>query len=157
MIGWELAVWRLAATLVLSLGAGFITHLLMQNGWLGQQVLRTRKVTKVQSVAELVKKGWQALKTSFAPVSPAPHSFPAAVSQSRGPFQYAPVIAPLKSESTTTRKAGGLDFTAIGGKRQGREVPQSLKTTRWNRVRSTRFGKPNRRPAAVRVRPQSFP
>ena len=30
-------------------------------------------------------------------------------------------------ESTTTRKAGGLDFTAIGGKRHGREVPQSLK------------------------------
>ena len=31
------------------------------------------------------------------------------------------------SESTTTRTAGGLDFTAIGGKRQGREVPQSLR------------------------------
>jgi hypothetical protein len=31
-----------------------------------------------------------------------------------------------KVESTTTRTAGGLDFTAIGGKRQGREVPQSL-------------------------------
>jgi cell division septation protein DedD len=31
------------------------------------------------------------------------------------------------SESTTTRKAGGLDFTAAGGKRQGREVPQSLR------------------------------
>jgi hypothetical protein len=30
-------------------------------------------------------------------------------------------------ESTTSRKAGGLDFTAIGGKRQGREVPQSLR------------------------------
>jgi hypothetical protein len=28
----------------------------------------------------------------------------------------------LNSESTTTRKAGGLDFTAIGAKRQGREV-----------------------------------
>jgi hypothetical protein len=28
-----------------------------------------------------------------------------------------------------------LDFTAIGGKRQGREVTQSLKTTRRNRVR----------------------
>jgi hypothetical protein len=27
---------------------------------------------------------------------------------------------------TTTRTAGGLDFTATGGKRQGREVPQSL-------------------------------
>ena len=29
-------------------------------------------------------------------------------------------------ESTTTRVAGGLDFTAKGGKRQGHEVPQSL-------------------------------
>jgi hypothetical protein len=29
-----------------------------------------------------------------------------------------------------------LDFTAAGDKKQGREVPQSLKTTRWNRVRS---------------------
>jgi uncharacterized membrane protein YraQ (UPF0718 family) len=135
MIGWELAIWRLAATLVLSLSAGFITHMLMQNGWLGQQILRTRKVTKVQSMAELFKKGWQALivvvkktfrysnvfyttvhsfmphfrnsehyyekryKTNFAPVSPAGHSFTAAVSHSRGQLQYAPVIAPLKSES----------------------------------------------------------
>jgi hypothetical protein len=31
------------------------------------------------------------------------------------------------SESTTIRIAGGLDFTAKGGKRQGREVPQSLR------------------------------
>ena len=46
-------------------------------------------------------------------------------------------------ESTTTRIVGGLDFTAIGGKRQGCKVPQSLKTTRLNRGRSTRFGKPN--------------
>jgi hypothetical protein len=30
-------------------------------------------------------------------------------------------------ESTTTRKTGSLDFTATGGKRQGREVPQSLR------------------------------
>ena len=33
----------------------------------------------------------------------------------------------LHAESTTARKAGGLDFTAAGGKRQGREVPQSLR------------------------------
>jgi hypothetical protein len=36
-------------------------------------------------------------------------------------------------DSTTTRTARGLDFTAIGGKRQGREVPQSLKTTRFEK------------------------
>jgi hypothetical protein len=40
-----------------------------------------------------------------------------------------------QQESTTTRIAGGVDFTAKGGKRQGHEVPQSLNTTR--------FGKPN--------------
>jgi hypothetical protein len=33
-------------------------------------------------------------------------------------------------ESTITRTAGGLDFAAIGGIRQGREGPLSLKTTR---------------------------
>ncbi len=88
MIGWELAIWRLAATLVLSLGSGFITHMLMENGWLGQQILRTRKVIKVQKTAELFKKGWQELKNSFA-----------AVSHSRGQLQYAPVTAPFKPES----------------------------------------------------------
>ena len=30
-------------------------------------------------------------------------------------------------EITTTRTAGGLDFTAIGGKRQGREAPQLMR------------------------------
>jgi hypothetical protein len=30
-------------------------------------------------------------------------------------------------ESTTTRTADGLDFTAKGGKRPGREAPQSLR------------------------------
>ena len=33
----------------------------------------------------------------------------------------------IKPESTTTRIVGGLGFTATGGKRQGREVPQSLR------------------------------
>jgi len=32
-----------------------------------------------------------------------------------------------EGELTTTRRAGGLDFTAKGGKRQGRAVPQSLR------------------------------
>jgi uncharacterized membrane protein YraQ (UPF0718 family) len=113
MIGWELAIWRLAATLVLSLGAGFITHMLMQNGWLGQQILRTRKVAKVKSTAELFKKGWQGLKNSLTPVSPAGHSFPAAVSQSRGQLQYAPVIVPLKTESAAGCSSCTTAITAL--------------------------------------------
>jgi uncharacterized membrane protein YraQ (UPF0718 family) len=51
LIGWKLAIWRLAATLVLSLGAGFLTHAMMARGWLGRQILRTRKVTSVPGTA----------------------------------------------------------------------------------------------------------
>jgi len=40
------------------------------------------------------------------------------------------IVVPKEAESTTTRTAGGLDFTAKDGERQGREVPQSLTTTR---------------------------
>jgi uncharacterized membrane protein YraQ (UPF0718 family) len=60
-IGWELAVWRLVGTLVLSLSAGFITHFVMQKGWLGQDILRHQQSTSVQSTWVLLKNGWQNL------------------------------------------------------------------------------------------------
>ncbi len=56
-----------------------------------------------------------------------------------------------EGEPTTTRPAGGLDFSAKGVKRQGREVPQSPKTTRWNRLPSPRFGKPDKSNCSPRV------
>ncbi len=40
MLGWPLAVARMVATLVLSLGAGYLTILLMRGGLLGANVLR---------------------------------------------------------------------------------------------------------------------
>ena len=40
-LGWPLAVWRLASTLVLSLSAGFITQYLRQNGWLGKEIIKS--------------------------------------------------------------------------------------------------------------------
>lgn len=39
-IGWNLAVWRLSGTFLMSLGAGFITHLLSLRGWLPASVLK---------------------------------------------------------------------------------------------------------------------
>jgi uncharacterized membrane protein YraQ (UPF0718 family) len=57
MIGWKLAIWRLVATLFLSVAAGFITHMLIQNGRLGREILRMRKVTKVKSTREFFKNG----------------------------------------------------------------------------------------------------
>lgn len=42
-LGWELALWRLGATLVLSLGAGFVTQWLWRRGLLGEAVLATAR------------------------------------------------------------------------------------------------------------------
>jgi uncharacterized membrane protein YraQ (UPF0718 family) len=41
-IGWDLAVWRLLGTLVMSLSAGFITHVLMQVGWISTDILKRK-------------------------------------------------------------------------------------------------------------------
>lgn len=65
MIGWELAIWRLAATLLLSLGAGLVTHWIMVKGWLGQSILRTRKATPVPGTLELIRTGWFKFKSGI--------------------------------------------------------------------------------------------
>jgi hypothetical protein len=68
-IGWNLAVWRLVTTLLLSLSAGFITHFMVQRGWLGTDILRSRKPTSIQSYRVLLQQGWQSLKRRLT-VSP---------------------------------------------------------------------------------------
>ena len=65
-IGWELAVWRLVATLLLSLSAGFFTHFAMQQGWLGNQILKEQRRTTVRSTRQLLEDGWRALKVKTA-------------------------------------------------------------------------------------------
>jgi uncharacterized membrane protein YraQ (UPF0718 family) len=102
MIGWNLAIWRLAATLLLSLAAGFITHMLMQNGWLGTEILRMHKVTKAQGTKEFLKKGWQKIMDSFTSFRPSGRVFPPVIPNPRRQFQYAPIIAPAQSEATAS-------------------------------------------------------
>jgi uncharacterized membrane protein YraQ (UPF0718 family) len=64
-LGWELASWRLGATLLLSLGAGLITHLAMVRGWISGPVLRQAAPGPVRSLAShargLFVRGWEAL------------------------------------------------------------------------------------------------
>lgn len=58
-LGWELAIWRLAATLVLSLGGGFITHYLVQRSLLGEKILRDVHSTQVITTGEILKQARQ--------------------------------------------------------------------------------------------------
>ena len=57
-LGWELAIWRLSATLILSLGSGFITHLLVNRNLLGVKILREAQSTKIRTTGEILKQFW---------------------------------------------------------------------------------------------------
>ena len=85
MIGWELAVWRLAATLLLSFSAGLITQVLIDRGWLGRQILQSRQFNPSQSLFSLIKNGWRKLKHHMrkvpVPNSMVPQSVPISASQ----------------------------------------------------------------------------
>ena len=61
-IGWNLAVWRLIGTLLLSLSAGFITHFAMQKQWIGTNVLRNRNASVTQSTYSLIQSAWRGLR-----------------------------------------------------------------------------------------------
>jgi len=65
-LGWELAVWRLAATLILSLGGGFITHFVVQQGWLGENILRRDQSTKSQTITQRIVTGIRSARQKWA-------------------------------------------------------------------------------------------
>lgn len=64
-IGWNLAIWRLAGTLVLSLGAGLITHLATQKHWIGNDILRSKNVSVSHSAFSVIHSNWLKLKVKM--------------------------------------------------------------------------------------------
>ncbi len=54
-IGWDLAVWRLAATFVLSLSSGFITHFMMKYNWIGSDILKFKKDKGSDTLSSKIK------------------------------------------------------------------------------------------------------
>lgn len=58
-LGWELAIWRMAATLIMSLGGGLITHYLIKKNLLGDYILKDVSSNKVKTFSELIRQIWQ--------------------------------------------------------------------------------------------------
>jgi len=89
-IGWKLAVWRLIATLLLSLSAGYVTYFIMQKGWLGPSILRSYDAPVVAGSRELLKQGAQKVNRHLRPVYTfAFASVPAGQPVKVGPFSFA--------------------------------------------------------------------
>jgi len=72
MIGWNLAVWRIIATMFLSLGAGFIIHLMVTRKWLGENILRERPLHSDSSLSGIFKAPVNLTKNFFRRVFPTP-------------------------------------------------------------------------------------
>ena len=56
-LGCDLAMWRLSATLILSLAGGFITLVFTNRGWLGTNYIRDAQSTQVKTI-------WKSLKNA---------------------------------------------------------------------------------------------
>ena len=54
-IGWNLAIWRLTGTLVLSLSAGFITYALVRTGWISNNVLKRKTGSGSRKRTSMIK------------------------------------------------------------------------------------------------------
>lgn len=61
-LGWPLAVWRLAATFILSLSAGFITQALFQGGFFKSGILKKDPELRTVSFRKLLKTLFQRTK-----------------------------------------------------------------------------------------------
>lgn len=64
-IGWNLAIWRMAGTLLLSLSAGFITHLAVKKHWLNSNILRSRQASFTGGAFSLVNNVFLGLKSQL--------------------------------------------------------------------------------------------
>jgi uncharacterized membrane protein YraQ (UPF0718 family) len=69
-LGWELAVWRLASAVMLSLVAGFITHAATKWGWLGAEPLRIKTNSPAPSLKQTLKKKYRQFKSFLERVPP---------------------------------------------------------------------------------------
>ncbi len=65
MLGWNLAVWRLVSTFLLSLSAGYITHFLFRNGWLGNDYVRIKKSYKMSNLWTKASGYFKRIKTKI--------------------------------------------------------------------------------------------
>jgi len=54
-IGWDLAIWRLVGTMLMSLSAGFITYALMQNRWIQPDILKHKARNNTSPEPSMIK------------------------------------------------------------------------------------------------------
>jgi uncharacterized membrane protein YraQ (UPF0718 family) len=112
-IGWNLAVWRLIGTLLLSLSAGFITHFAIEKQWIGTNILRNRNASVTQSTYSLIRSAWRGLTKRvkdfswFHPVESIPA--PVAVCCDGNTAVFAEIQPSIRAAASPVRAGRSLD------------------------------------------------
>ncbi|MBT3338995.1 MAG: hypothetical protein HN855_14595 [Anaerolineae bacterium] len=141
MLGWDLAVWRLIATLLLSLGGGFATHFLVQSGWMGKDILRQTQSTQVKTYWQVFKDGLQAIRRKLNPQTLATEpevnanaSDCCAPTESAVPLQVT-TIATATLDVLSMAQGGSQEIDSCGCDGDAScEVEVNSKATFWNRL-----------------------
>lgn len=106
-LGWELAVWRLAVTLLLSLGAGFTTRFVVQQGWLGPRILRSQQTKSAQTT-------WSRLQVGLRQLKHQVNTLPSVSLPSRGAnLVQAAVCCSNAGPGSASRRQGAIAATLV--------------------------------------------
>ena len=74
-LGWELAVWRLFGTFLLSLGGGLLAHVAIKRAWLGTRILREKPITAAPRLLALLRRAWRmVISVRHQPVMAVPNT-----------------------------------------------------------------------------------
>ncbi|OGC07128.1 hypothetical protein A2V82_13535 [candidate division KSB1 bacterium RBG_16_48_16] len=64
-LGWNLAIWRLASTLIISLSAGFITHAIVRQKWIDESEILRRNDLPLRNFYVIPKLGFSRIVDSL--------------------------------------------------------------------------------------------
>ena len=60
-LGWNLAIWRFVSTLLLSVGAGYLTLVLVKKNWFGENILSVETVPMIRKVSAIISENYNAV------------------------------------------------------------------------------------------------
>jgi uncharacterized membrane protein YraQ (UPF0718 family) len=140
VLGWKLALWRLGSTLALSLTAGYITHLLVAQGWLRGCALRADYATATPGAWALLALAghqvWAWMQARLGAWMPATQFSLAAEAASLTPAAAytPPAAASSPVESTTAAPAASCSSTTGSPGHSAGEGSTCRRRTFWPRL-----------------------
>jgi len=130
-IGWNLAIWRLVGTLVLSLSAGLITYFIMKGKWINSEVLKSKNLVTSKKISSTIKRMGNALSSGLKNLLPL--KFKTMVPANATACCASNTATPIQIQDTTNfTPTPGIDCT--GSDQASNSCGCDEKVTFWKRL-----------------------